>query len=419
MPSTLNIARRSRSDGLELAVSGRLDGYWADHLAEAVDEVLREGIHRLCLNLAATSYVSSAGVRVLMQAYKQFASVNGSFRVIEPSAAVLQVLSLVGLAAMLLAEGGGGEAAAPREEVRRREADGCLIEIYQAAVERGPVCRTAGRPEKLRASEWREADVSVIEARRATFGLGLGAFGEDWSACRDRFGEFLALAGHAACQPTDGTNYPDYMMTSGTYVPRLTALYGLTCEGPLPGFLRFETTAAGGPAGLDRILSECMEAAGAATVAVVFVAESSGLVGASLRRSPPAAATPGEDPFGYPAVRDWISYSPERLFPRSVTAGAGIASTAPPEALAPFVRPMGGALAGHFHAASFGYRPLPKGRIELEATVTRLFEAGGLRGVTHLIADRRPNGGAGESEFLRGACWFGPIDRIAAPEVKS
>lgn len=45
--------------------------------------------------------------------------------------------------------------------------------------------------------------------------LGLGAFGDDFEHCSDRFGEFLAISGTGAFQPTDGTNFPDYLIARG------------------------------------------------------------------------------------------------------------------------------------------------------------------------------------------------------------
>jgi hypothetical protein len=97
---------------------------------------------------------------------------------------------------------------------------------------------------------------------------------------------------------------------------------------------------------------------------------------------------------------------------------AGVVSDDPPPPLAPLVRPIapGGTVKGHFHAAAFGYHPLPKGRIELQPAIGKLFDTGGLQGIIHLLADDRPAGGGGESVLLRGACWFSPIDRFISSE---
>jgi hypothetical protein len=74
------------------------------------------------------------------------------------------------------------------------------------------------------------------------------------------------------------------------------------------------------------------------------------------------------------------------------------------------VRPLGtGGLSGHVHAAAFPFRPLRKGEIEFKDSVTSLFEHEQLLGVLHLLHDDRGPAGAGQSEFVRGACWAGPI----------
>jgi hypothetical protein len=117
--------------------------------------------------------------------------------------------------------------------------------------------------------------------------------------------------------------------------------------------------------------------------------------------------------FALPEVRDWLSFTPERAFARSLALVAGIASRRADSPAAAYLRPLGGSLAGHFHAAAFSYQPLRKGRIDLAATVTALFDGAALRGVLHLLNDDRPIVGSGQSEFRRGACWIGPIATVS------
>jgi hypothetical protein len=74
------------------------------------------------------------------------------------------------------------------------------------------------------------------------------------------------------------------------------------------------------------------------------------------------------------------------------------------------LRPLGAGLLGHAHAAVFGFRLLKKGLLDLKTTVTALFEEEPLLGVLHLLHDDRGDSGAGESRFIRGACWAAPID---------
>jgi hypothetical protein len=79
------------------------------------------------------------------------------------------------------------------------------------------------------------------------------------------------------------------------------------------------------------------------------------------------------------------------------------------------LRPIGPNHTGHFHAAAFRFRPVRKGVIDLRETVTGLFESEQLLGVLHLLYDDRAIVGSPESEFVRGACWIGPIAGDARP----
>jgi hypothetical protein len=249
----------------------------------------------------------------------------------------------------------------------------------------------------------------------STLGVGVGAFGSGFDDCRSRFGEFLAVAGAAVYLPTDGTNVPDVVVATGDLVPEVQALYALVCEGSFSKLARFEAKP-DDAVSLSELADECLSIAAGDSAAVVIVAETAGLMGAALRRSPAGAG--GAAPFDFPQIREWLSFTPERAFPRSLAVVVGVATRADVPALHAFVRPLASSPspAGHFHAAAFTYRALAKGPIDLEPTVASLFAGETLLGLLHLLGDDRPAAGAGQSEFVRGACWIAPIaDVIVEP----
>jgi len=418
MAGGMEIVKEQRTDEVVLKVSGRLDGYWANHLADAIHNVLREGVHNLRLNLSQTAYVSSGGIRILVEAYKQFVGVGGSFAIVYPSPGVKQVIDLAGLGPLLFGGSAGETTAAAEPQAERIETDGCVFETYSHLASATLACRVAGRPQLLPQAGFSGRDCEILTLPKDVFALGLGALGEGFLACRDRFGEFLAVAGNAACQPTDGTNYPDYLVASGTLVPKVTALYGIACRGGFRKLMRFECPPSGAPVPFSAVLAQAQQQFPGTSVGLTLVAESAGLLGAALKRPPVAAEGGAQRVFEHPEIRRWLSFSPERGFTRSVAVIAGVVSDDPPPQLAPLLRPIrpDDAVKGHFHAAAFGYHPLQKGRIELHPTIGKLFDTGGLQGVMHLLVDDRPSGGGGESVFLRGACWFGPIDRFVSQE---
>jgi hypothetical protein len=108
-----------------------------------------------------------------------------------------------------------------------------------------------------------------------------------------------------------------------------------------------------------------------------------------------------------------------------MTLVAGVALRDEAGVMGPVVRPLNtsgansvGSINGHFHAAAFSYHPLQNGKIDLKTTVRKLFERETVEDVLHLLSDDRVIAGAGESEFIRGACWIGPIREITAKESK-
>src|SRR6185369_4407429 len=117
-----------------------------------------------------------------------------------------------------------------------------------------------------------------------------------------------------------------------------------------------------------------------------ILAESASVVGATLRQSPVAAA--GKSPWTFPGVRDWLSFTTERTDERNVALILGFAVREPADEAARFFRRIGpGTTAhGHFHAAVFPYRPLPKGNLDVRETVASLLATESAQTVMHLLA---------------------------------
>jgi len=408
----VDITQREAGDYLEMTVAGRLDAAWADHLARALEEAVRGGAHRIRLDMGAVSYVSSVGLRVLLRFFKQLQRIQGSFAVVNPSEAVRNVLELAGLGALLAGGAAGGAPPTALAAARTVEHAGARVDVYDVAPAATLRGRVVGDPAPLATVDFTASQCRRVACPPTIFGLGLGAFGEGFDDCRGRFGEFLCAGGAAVYLPTDGGNVPDYMVAAGALVPQVSALYALLCEGGCRWVARFDGPD-GGALPLTAVAEVSLDIAAADTVGLVMVAESAGLIGAALRRSP-AHADGQSSPFAHPAIREWLSYTPERAYGRSLALVVGVATRTPQGALEPLVRPLAAAsaLAGHFHAAAFTYRPLQKGPIEVQPTVSALFDGEHLEGVLHLVNDDRPIVGAGQSEFLRGACWIGSITDV-------
>jgi len=409
----MEIATQQNGDLLDVKVKGRLDNYWTEHLRRNLEEMVRGGAHGIRLNLSEISFLSSAGVGLLVQCHTQLKGIGGSFVVTNPSERVKRVLELCKLTPILLAEAKLATPAVHNTEVRRFSSPAGSFEVTECSSAKTMTCERVGEPSHLTGCHFTERDCRILAFPATVFGVGLGAFGEGFDDAQTRFGEFLAVGGAAAYLPTDGTNVPDFMVASGELVPELNVLYGLSCEAGFSHLMRFETSSAETPISLAEVVRTALEVAGAPTIGLAILAESAGLVGAALRRSPATAAPSKDAPFQYPEIRSWLSFSAERLYSRSLALVVGVAAGSKCASLDAFLRPLSnGGPIGHFHAAAFSYRPLKKGNLDLTTTVQALFETETLQGVLHLLTDDRAVAGTHQSEFVRGACWIGAAAEI-------
>ncbi len=410
----MEILTQQLGDGLEVKVRGRLDNYWTEHLQRNIEEVIRGGAHVIWLNLSEVSYLSSAGVGLLVKFHRQLKGIGGNFAITHPSEHVKLIVDLCRLSAILFSEKAPSAPALRKAEVRRFSSPAGLFEVLECMPEKPLLCQRIGNAELFKGCRFAPQECRTVKFPQTTFGFGLGAFGHGYEDAQSRFGEFLAVGGSAAYLPTDGTNVPDFMVSSGDLVPEMNMLYGVRCEGGFTHLLRFEATSATSSISLTELVQAAMECLGTQTIGMVMVAESAGMVGAALRRSPAAAGEQKHTPFHYPEVRTWLSFSMERLYSRSLALVTGIVAGSACPPLASLLRPLrrNTALTGHFHAAAFSYRPLQKGEIDLKTTVTSLFETESLQGVLHLLTDNREAAGPQESEFVRGACWISAAAEI-------
>jgi anti-anti-sigma factor len=403
----MEIAKELSDNVVHLRLSGRLDNHWSQSLDETLAEVAREGARHVRLDFSGVTYLSSAGAAVLMKHRRDATALHGSLQISAASERARNTLRAMGFVELLIAGASGG--AASRKTLSMPlplESDRATYESRVLDGRKSELSLT-GSPD-LRGQS------SPVSIFRDVYALGVGALGANHEECRDAFGEFAAAAGGAAYMPTDGTATPDYMLSAVGLVPTVHALYAIAFRGAPAYQLRFEahTPDAGVP--LSDIVLACASLAGTPTVGIVMAADIAGLVCARLRRSPAKEAVP----FEFPAVREWLSFTPEREFARFSGLVVGVASSSPSPSLAPFLRVVADEkqadekhdeVQGHFHTVVTAFRSLPRGKLAVGDIVAEWLQPRSVLSVVHLLRDARPIEGAGESEFQRGACWIFPI----------
>ena len=92
----MKIDCEQRGKYLLIRAEGRLDAAWADYFTDTLMLQIRKGWHLLVFDAAKTSFLSSAGIRALLQVFKELKTVSGDFRIVNPTSFVAQTLSTSG-----------------------------------------------------------------------------------------------------------------------------------------------------------------------------------------------------------------------------------------------------------------------------------------------------------------------------------
>ncbi len=412
MEQVFHIERSFPGNKLCLMVAGRIDATGAERLTQAIEEEIRAGRYRLSLDLSGVHYISSAGIRTLIQTMRQLEALGGNLHMVAVSQNVRLVLEMAGLEGILKPSDASDHETAPANSRPPKSLHpfACRVQEIDPAA-RMEAC-LLGDPGKVNPFAFAPSDAVSLDLMEGGFALGLGALGSDFEDCRGRFGELISIGGAAAYLPTDGARRPDYVLARGRYVPRALMLYGLLCRGAFSHKIIFEPDADGRPAPFSDLASAALDETDSDAAGIIMIAEAASLVGASLSISPFAAGD-GFLPLEYPSVRDAVYYTTERAWPNTLVLMAGVIFRRPDDTWSRIVRPLsGGGLRGHFHAAVFSFIPVKKSGDSPGEIVNDLFDSGRMQTVMHLVHDDRPVLGVGQSEFIYGTCWAGSISSL-------
>ena len=95
----MQLTTQKNGTGLTVSLSGELNTLTAANLNACLDKEL-DGVQSLTLDFAQCDYVSSAGLRVLLNTFKRMKMVNGSMELSNVGENFLDVLQNTGLGAV-------------------------------------------------------------------------------------------------------------------------------------------------------------------------------------------------------------------------------------------------------------------------------------------------------------------------------
>lgn len=405
MDNKLDIKKGPPGSEQRIFLEGRLDASWAGHLDDYLDGLVRDGSYHIIMNMAGVQYLSSAGIRILVNQYKKIKAIGGMFVLEELSDSVAEVLKMVGMIG-LLTQGATQTAQAPKKDNQFQDIHHYRFDHEILSNEKMAI-RLSGNPALTLTSGFTDRDNLKLKFRTNIYGLGLGAIGEGFEDCKSRYGEFLALGDALVYKPSDGSKVPDYTVKTGKLEPEINSLYSLLAEGDFASRISFDPVDLNTSITLEDLADGLSKTSGQHQFVFLMIAESTGLVGVSLS-APPVGGNPL---FEFPAIRENVNFTTEPAYPRMLTVSLGFYSENPEEPLKSFLRPVrpGSSAFIHVHTSVFPFQSLPKKEASANKLVMRLFESSIVEDVLHLIHDSREIAGLGDSTFQQGVAWIGKL----------
>lgn len=403
----MQFSQQQKGKYILVALSGRLDASWADHFLNTFREYIRQGQHHVVLDAKNMTYLSSAGIRALVQISKTIKTVNGSFQIWKPDSFVKKTLIMTGFESWLITD---LPADMPLENVivTEEKNDG-----YKSYLLDQHASLTLSLPAKWR--PWKPVvneDVVKLCFDHDVFSLGIGVPDQSGHNSERLFGEFLSVSGNIVYQPPREGENPDFLLAEKDYVPELQCIQALYCKGSVSHLVRFFPTEKKRYFGLGELAEMALSETRSQITAFVLIAEVDGLVGSTLIKSP-GKLKEGEDVL-FPELKEWLSFCGERVHSKQQALVFGVAvknSNGHNPLLLPASK-LYKNLNLHAHAAVFPYQPIESGIINIKKMIKKLLNGPSPLALYHLVEDTRPATGLGESAFVRGACWFAPVKNL-------
>lgn len=398
----MQLSQHQLNEFLIITAKGRLDANWAEYFTDFMLEQIRQGNHQLIVDAEEMDFLSSAGIRALVRVAKELMKVKGSFAIYQATPFVSKTIEMTGFKTWLIEK-------LPIEQVNQQNS------LHQKPHLIYHETDAAGHLQLKHVLNWKfplaanNNNIHRLDFPGNTFALGIGSPANEAESCLHSAGEFLAACGQLIFQPPELKSKPDYLLSEGDYIPEISALQAIYLTGSMRGLIRFTPPEGEIRTGLAALAAEALALSESSVAAMLILAETDGLVGAQLIHE--VADRNTSDWPEFPEIRDWLSFSGEKVYPTHQALVFGVVSNQSHTLLDPLMHtlPSSDGLKGHFHAAVFPYQPLQNGNIGIQQSINKFLNGPPPLALLHLIDDNRPVSGLGESSFVRGACWFSPI----------
>ena len=380
-----------------LEIQGRIDGLTAADLKRAVDQEAVDGRRNLVLDFKHVTYMSSAGLRIILQSHKTLKQIGGELTLVSVPPSIMEVFNISGMAGFLrilpdlknlLTASKTREDAV---EVIEVNLDGIKFEWRKASTHKGKLF-TFGSAEKLMRSAYAPADQVVFKPAEIAYGAGLGALGEDYHDFKSLFGESVVIGHHFFSYPAVPRPVVDYAYFAQQSQHSLNFLYGFGFNGEFTRILRFDVS--NNPLTVRELINAAGKVVENGLFGVVILGISGGIHGMHLKKSPILENQPKDgEILDAENFAQWMNFSLESEEINKTIVACGIVVKTQGTAGFDFgtTLPEHGGM--HLHAAIFENGLWSNNIVEFEDELQRVLKEFEPQKVLHLLPDSKLKNG--------------------------
>ncbi len=380
-----------------LEIQGRIDGLTAPTLKRAVNQEAVDGRRNLFLDFSQVTYMSSAGLRIILQSHKALKLIGGKLTLVSVPPAIMEVFSISGMAGFLhILDDLKSLLTVKKPETDFAETievnlDGISFEWRKASVHHGKFF-TFGSEENFQNASYGPADPVVCKPAEIAYGLGLAALGEEYEDYKSLFGEAVVIGHHFFSYPAVVRPVIDYSYFAQASQHSLNFLYGFGINGEFARILRFDASNA--PLRIEELLNAVRKVADTNVFGVVILGMSGGIHGMHLKKSPIHENQPASghilDTSNFP---HWMNFSLESEEINKTVVACGIVVKTPGMLNSATLKmlPENGGM--HLHAAIFENGLWSNNIIEFEDELLRVVKEFEPQKVLHLLSDSKLKSG--------------------------
>jgi len=389
-----------------VTLKGRIDSMSSPEIQKRMNDLILSGKRTLVVNLEEVTYVSSAGLRIFLDAQKKLKKADGEIILYKIPESIMNLFKMSGFLQVFPVASSredvasaleGKKAASP---MMSREIEGITIHFIAKPAGAGSLVMV-GSQENLAPAQYSERDVVSVKPEEFQFGTGLATLGEHYQDYKQYFGEALIINRNFFFYPAIKQPAVDFLLsTQQEQNLAYRFLHGFGFKGAYRYLVSFER--ADGQTDLTSLVNVLLTVSEANMIGIVLLAESKGLFGMNLRKVPIIENKPqnGKEIFDTENFPEWMNFPVEPGDINNIVVGTGMAIKDKGRERPELQGAVGKGNNFHIHGGVFGKEPFNRNMDQFEDELTRIMTELEVSKVQHLLGQTRfSNGIAGIIEL--------------------